>query len=341
MMECAEIKGRLSEYLDGMLDSHTSEQVESHLRVCKTCQDELSSLKTTVGELNLLEPLRAPEDFLEKLHARIERRLTFRRLLHVLFVPARIKIPLEAAAATVIVILIFVGLNVPPPKQQLAKAPEPAGQVRLAKKAPVDRVEAPAEVEPYRASPPSEQRKAVKPEDPGEIFEVALILGTETPGRPDAPGVAMRSAPLFPEEEGFREQEADEMAHRSAAEVALERAPDTGIKAEKPKKEREPDVRGPEKSLTTREGGPPVPSLDEAMVRVTALVGSIGGTVVSIDYERQSDRPQSIDAEIPADRYEGFYEALGRLGHLQTPPRTLSDKDQRRVRIRIRFIPPE
>ena len=91
-MECAKIKDLLSEYIDGTLDAQTKALIDEHLLACPKCNEELASLKTLIRELGSVESFKAPDDFLEELHERLEPRVSFRKIMRILFVPGRIKI---------------------------------------------------------------------------------------------------------------------------------------------------------------------------------------------------------------------------------------------------------
>jgi hypothetical protein len=79
---------------------------------------------------------------------------------------------------------------------------------------------------------------------------------------------------------------------------------------------------------------------DLALSRVRELVSSLGGKVVSVEYEAETDRPQSIRVEIPGKYYQSFIEDLKEIASFQTPPPTLYEEDQESVLITIRFVPP-
>ncbi|MFA5093725.1 MAG: hypothetical protein WC512_00615 [Candidatus Omnitrophota bacterium] len=74
--------------------------------------------------MSSLPKVKAPDDFLQKVRARIEERPFREKLMHALFVPVRIKIPLEVAAATATLLLVISTLEVTKPAKQLAYAPK-------------------------------------------------------------------------------------------------------------------------------------------------------------------------------------------------------------------------
>ncbi len=58
-MDCCKVVEKLSCYLDGALDEHTMEMLESHVASCASCQRELASLRTMViaaGEIEQVQP---------------------------------------------------------------------------------------------------------------------------------------------------------------------------------------------------------------------------------------------------------------------------------------------
>jgi hypothetical protein len=111
-MKCSNIKLLLSEYIDGTLDEKARFSVEQHLQACETCQHEYASLKNIIGDLGELPKVKAPDDFLESVHTKMESGFDLSKLFRKLFVPFKIKVPLEilTAAATAIIIIFFVNV---------------------------------------------------------------------------------------------------------------------------------------------------------------------------------------------------------------------------------------
>ncbi len=90
-MDCSAIQELLSEYIDGVLDVKAKKAVEKHVSTCESCNQELASLSAVVEELGSLDQVKAPADFLEKIHERMEPRFSIDRLIRKLFVPFHIK----------------------------------------------------------------------------------------------------------------------------------------------------------------------------------------------------------------------------------------------------------
>ena len=163
-MECAETKGLLSEYIDGTLDVGQKAQVHEHLLTCKDCQGEFVALSALVKELGSIESVEPPADFLSQLHARMDGRSWFSRLMRTLFVPVRVKIPLEFASAAVAAILIFSVLNLQREEYKFARAPIGLKKEGIAEKSALDKEQVTLGERAHRPSLASEE--AIK--QPGE-----------------------------------------------------------------------------------------------------------------------------------------------------------------------------
>lgn len=179
-MDCSAIQELLSEYIDGALDVKAKEAVEKHILTCENCKQELASLSAVVEELGSLDQVKAPADFLEKIHERMEPRFSIDRLIRKLFVPFHIKIPLELAAVATVTILVFFVLNIQQPVIQ--RKSEPTSYV-LAK---------------------AKKRKAVRE---GEPIKLALVLKTGDIVSFYEPGIAIKAAPLLESDEKATESE--------------------------------------------------------------------------------------------------------------------------------------
>ena len=133
-MDCSGIQELLSEYIDGTLDEKAVHVVERHISVCEDCKETLASLSAMVEELNNLEPVKPPADFLEKIHQRMEPRFDINRILRKLFVPFKIKIPLQLAAAATASILVVMVLNLQKSEYQRMQPLKAPKSERLAEK---------------------------------------------------------------------------------------------------------------------------------------------------------------------------------------------------------------
>ena len=141
-MECTRIRELISEYIDDTLDAEARAAVEEHISACMGCKEELTKVSALVDELGSLGSVKAPGDLLEKIHERMDLGYGFRRIVRKLFVPFRIKIPLEFAGAVVVAILVVaVFLNIQQTEEKIAKIPTVSTQERDVLKPPVDHLE--------------------------------------------------------------------------------------------------------------------------------------------------------------------------------------------------------
>jgi len=300
-MNCEQVKELLSEYVDGVLDPKTKARVDEHLSACKCCQDELASLKALVNELGSLESVAPPGDFLDQLHERMKQRSCFSRILRTLFVPMRLKIPLEFAGAAAMAILVFTLFYIQQDHYKGTQAPVDLKEERAAQKAASERW---GEGLKDEAVKPRLAYRTATPEQPPakkEPIELVLVMKRALPSETYAPGAAMEAAPA-PKEKMRRS-----LAKKEAA----------------PGAQLETDKRD-----------------DDPLPRLTGLVELVGGRVVSIEYGKASNRPEAIHAEIPAEHLNTFYNRLGELGELKPSPRSVTGKEKGLLSVRIRLLSP-
>lgn len=341
-MDCAAILKRLSEYIDGTLDAQTRAWVEKHIAVCKNCKQELASLRAVVEQLDALEPVKPPADFLEKIHERMEARTGFNKIVRKLFVPFHIKIPLELAAAATVTILVVLFLNIQQPEIHMMKIPAASTSQSMAKKSKADFLKPAFKKESQRPAPVFEEAppklwnnepvmlarksgaKSVSPSlqtesEPklsvlakkkasqfagkGHSIELSLVLKTGFIGGAYKPAIAMQAAPPLENDESTVEKE-------SAHTDSFERKIDAG------RRDRSTDL----------------------LPRMKYIIDLVQGKVLTIEYDRQTERLKSIFAEIPAKNYKSFCRELTGLGTFQNLPPGLSDKDLETIQVRIRFI---
>ena len=326
-MECKESKELLSEYIDGLLDGDTRALVEEHLNACRGCRDELASLKTLVSELGALDTVPAPEDFLKQVHERLETPSRLSRILGTLFVPFRIKIPLEFAGAAVVALLLgFVFLAETPVKyrapgtqdkqgERLAQKPLPAGQ----------RIPYKEESLPSFASDAEETMGENKQKR--ALIELALLI-KKFPEEEASKTLTLVDAPSLQTKD--RKKSSPEKV--GTAEGLSGRA-DSLDRAAKPS----PEPASPAPSLEAqdlsaeRDSAFPIDNVAE-------IVGLAGGEILEVHDAIDGSATWSILLDIPAYRYPDLLEKLGALGILQhpdSPPQDLTGDLQ--VRLRLLF----
>lgn len=121
-MSCKTIKKMLSEYLDNALDEKNRELVASHLASCDECQEAFKALEKLSSHLKKLPHQKAPGDFLNTLHQKMRPVPWWTKLYTLLFVPFKIKFPLELATATAAALLAFFVFTVQQQNSRVTKS---------------------------------------------------------------------------------------------------------------------------------------------------------------------------------------------------------------------------
>ena len=175
-MKCNTVRKHLSAYMDNtsILGTETRSLVEEHLKGCDDCRSALSSMKALKDELATMEPVNAPDDFLASLNERLASRSRIGDFARRLFVPARIKIPVEFVAVAATALLVFVVVNTQQPGKQVPGTPrlgQPTevakrttgsdhhGAMELAEYEPAATM--PSDLEQIETGPPKKDRPAV------------------------------------------------------------------------------------------------------------------------------------------------------------------------------------
>ena len=116
MIKCAHCKEQLSAYLDGIMTAEEKKLIEEHLSMCEHCKAALSELIKTQETLRNLEEVEPPPWFTQKIMNRVREEAESKKgLFQRLFYPLHIKIPIEALATCLVVVLaLFVYKNTEP-----------------------------------------------------------------------------------------------------------------------------------------------------------------------------------------------------------------------------------
>ncbi len=341
-MECAEIRERLSEYVDDILEGEMKAAVEKHLLTCEGCQAEFAELKALIDDLKSFESLEAPRDFLDTLHARLEPSYRLGKLMRILFVPIRIKVPLEFATVAAIAILILSLWHIPQEEKRIAQAPEGLSPALSGQKGEVDIVKIAPEVEPYRAKASFAKETARQRDEGRETIQLALLLEVERPKEPYAPISETEAVPAPQEQERLAEEEVPHAASPSTKRVAAKGVQDAREKRDERKLPGQTaELQPEERSASEDQAESAVSYLDTVFSRVRELVLLSGGKIAAMEYDAETDRPRSIRAEIPARRYSFFVAKLEQVAPLQTPSPSISETDQEAIQVRISFVSPE
>ncbi len=206
-MECTRTEDILSAYLDGDLPEGERKEVAEHLRQCPRCAEEERALRETVSLLRNLPVEKAPPGLLAGVRHRIGEEKGVEPLWKKLFLPAHVKIPLEAAAVVLVFLLVY-GIQKQIPATKTAVSPP--------------------------ASVRSETQEAEQPSGPADRQKPATprTERTDATGRKEDSNTAPAEAMKKSEETvpaGLQEEKVAMVPGKSEAEAALEKERATGF----------------------------------------------------------------------------------------------------------------
>ncbi|MDY7032631.1 MAG: zf-HC2 domain-containing protein [Thermodesulfobacteriota bacterium] len=326
-MECSGIKDLLSEYIDDVLDSQTKAEIDQHLFTCEACSGDLASMKALVEKLRSLAPVKAPDDFLEKLHERMEPRMSFKKAMRILFIPGRIKIPLELATAAVVGILIFSLINIQQSQKMMSSIQESSSDVEISEDNSMHMAETKKIKRAYKYESDLEETRAPELAKKREVIQLALLLKKD------------RAYITYHPKEDTAGLGYSGKAEKRAR-IARQAVPGDETKAETLEKEDMFAERVTEESPQLK-GKPvsPTSGLSETLSEVKNRIHLMDGKVISIEYDNQTGHPKSLHAEIPAKNYLSFIDKLKNIATFQIPPPTLPTRSTERIEIHISFMP--
>lgn len=152
-MDCKKIKPLLTDYINKELSKEMEMEIKNHIDKCKNCMQEINFLNNYFNKIKNIKPINAPDDLLDKIHIRLNKKTTFKNLIKKLFIPLQIKIPFQLATAATAVLLVFLLFN--PIKQLFIKQP-------IISEKPDEKTE----IKEKKDSQKEEDKKLVKREDP-------------------------------------------------------------------------------------------------------------------------------------------------------------------------------
>ncbi|HEY2988194.1 MAG TPA: zf-HC2 domain-containing protein [Candidatus Binatia bacterium] len=130
-MNCPEVQELFSDYLDERLEASQVSLLKEHLGACVSCRRGLGELLGTVELIGSLDEIETSPNFLAQVNRKIDRCWTPVRFWRWAFEPAKIKLPLEAAAlAVVAIVAIYLYRSSEPLPGNLIASRESAGIAR-------------------------------------------------------------------------------------------------------------------------------------------------------------------------------------------------------------------
>jgi hypothetical protein len=107
-MECKDIQRNLSAYRDGVSSAEEKGVIEEHLKSCKACRTSLEDLEKTLSYVKNLNEIEPPAWLTQKVMTRVrEEAVQKEGIVHKLFYPLHIKVPVQAIATILIAVSAF------------------------------------------------------------------------------------------------------------------------------------------------------------------------------------------------------------------------------------------
>jgi cytoskeletal protein RodZ len=320
-MRCEEVNILLADYLGKKLPSGEMAAVKEHLRQCADCREELRFLKKYMKEIVAFPTVKPPDHFLDSIHERLNRPKRD-GIMRKLFVPIRVKVPLEAAA---LIALALTGVIVFKPFR--------IQELEVKSEGPVIGAEEKSE----KASSP-ENRAARRERSPmtaegddttGEKKKEADLLEGTSVASSDSEGPAdLAEITLYLKQHTAAisaAQPRDSVAERKSELADEAKADSQGYLAAK--KDRAAGAH-------SKQTAPP----EEHQAGVDGLAGlaqALDGRIIKKEYGAGAGSAQIVIVEIPAKNYARFMNGLRSGWSIQKQYPDAPSRSSRRVRINM------
>lgn len=363
-MDCSRTKELLSDYIDGILDKEHESLVRDHLLQCGDCRNELESMKAVIREIGSLDKVKAPGDFLAALHGRMERESWFQKVKNFLFMPARIRIPVELATLATTVVLAFFIFHIvqfiPLKGPADLKDKKVETEIRSSESAPI------SDSGP-KASGQALKADRIMPEPPKKQNSVTVKAMPATPLMP--PAAEAPKAIDADQLVGYGKTEAVHASpeSRKPLEMVLLLEPSGGKEslssdsrkdvqkvAEKTSQMPAPvrlqaRTKAGAAEVTGRDETPPAGKSYEAkdntilykeglFENIGEHIKNAGGILLKTDMNKDTGQPEYLLIEIQSHNYLKLIEKLAGFGKVQAPVSGDSGQTGEPVQVRIRII---
>jgi hypothetical protein len=364
-MECKQATDLLSLFIDDALDKDTRESLHEHLQVCHHCRSELDTLQSLVKSVGSLGMLKAPEDFLEKLHVSTKEAASdswLKELFHFLFYPLHIKIPVEIVSIASVAIILFSLFHAVEPQIQIS-APEIYSFKPQGAQGQIAAQQSRSEKTPQKAAPILEKGTVrellLKPEKKPAQNQVARLSEKKqepAPAKIDQTSVNASKQPIelyivirYMEKPrvkgpvGGSVQAPAKYETKAKDSVQAMQAPAPQVTDEV----EDHAMRGLDKETTKPSSSQEKVSL-KAQARMATpespviscmkdIIGAVKGTLITVDYDDQSQKPHIITARIPAGELDKFFQRIKDIADLKmpVPSASLPGREDYLVRIHV------
>jgi hypothetical protein len=320
-MTCDEARELFSARADDVITRDEVARLDTHLSGCAECRAEWARFERTVALVRGVEPARAPAGFVDRVLAATDPAPWPLRLVRQVFMPLRIKLPLEAAAVMLVAGLAVMTFQHSPEMQRVARqelerpaAPEPRAQPPV----PAPPSDAPAVAfrdapAPSPPAPPHASPEEARPKQSDERVADSVARSDAAPPPPPVsapePTPAPRSA-LAPQPAAPAPSTVAQAPQRNAIEsVRRESAAKSAAAPLAAGARPTPDVTA---RLT-------VANRADAVMSLANIVQRLGGS----ERARRTETGASyVDLVIPRSAYEGFTREVSQLGSFTSEQHT-------------------
>jgi len=319
-MSCHEARELFSARVDEALASDDAARLDAHLADCAECRADWTRFERTVALVRGVEPARAPAGFADRVLAATDPVPWPLRLVRQVFLPLRVKLPLEAAA-----VVLIAGLAV----MTFQHSPEMQRVVR-------QELERPAVPEP-RARPSI-------PAPPSDAPAVAS-RGARAPSPPAPPGASSEEAQAKQSDERVADRVARSDAAPTPPSVSAPEptpaprsalapqpaAPAPSTIAQEPRRNAIESVRresAAKSAAALAAGARPTPDVTarltvtnraDAVTSLETIVRRFGGSELA---RRTEAGAYYVDLAIPRSAYDGFTRVVSQLGNFTSEQQT-------------------
>ncbi|HUJ89908.1 MAG TPA: zf-HC2 domain-containing protein [Syntrophorhabdales bacterium] len=189
MIECKQIQVMLPALLEGVLSPDEERLANEHLAMCQHCGAALEDLKKAANLIQGLEEVEPPPWFTQKVMSRIREEAEQKKsgIFGRLFYPLHVKVPIQALASLLIVVLALYVYRSVEPETEVVQTPSEVARQDIT----VPKHEAEQEYDKAGAGSPTPENKALskgpREKASGTIAAVPRPEGAEIGDREEAP----------------------------------------------------------------------------------------------------------------------------------------------------------
>jgi hypothetical protein len=179
-MNCHDVRDLFSALADQALEPLRQGELDRHLAECADCRRELDRFARALGALRGLAPARAPVGFVDRVLGALQPEPWYRGLVRRLFLPLRVKLPLEATALVLAAAAAVFVFERSPELEQAARPQSPAADKESA---PPRRKAEDKAAEPPLEKTLEESRAASAPKPSASVPRAPAPLERQDPGK--------------------------------------------------------------------------------------------------------------------------------------------------------------